>query len=80
VVHFSFEHDNHSLLERLIIMEAAEIAGLCAVRLPAVRLAFETRQGPDKMMQRRLADIERAGSRRFTRRRATTSSWPIFTG
>jgi hypothetical protein len=28
VVHFSFEHDNHSLLERLIIMEAAEIAGL----------------------------------------------------
>src|ERR1035437_1750196 len=27
VVYFSFEHDNHSLLERLIIMEAAEIAG-----------------------------------------------------
>src|SRR5664280_1805490 len=27
VVYFSFEHDNHSLLERLLIMEAAEIAG-----------------------------------------------------
>jgi replicative DNA helicase len=34
VVYFSFEHDNHSLLERLIIMEAAEIAGIYAVQLP----------------------------------------------
>jgi replicative DNA helicase len=58
VVYFSFEHDNHSLLERLIIMEAAEIAGSCAVRLPAVRLAFETQQGPDRMMEGRLAETE----------------------
>jgi replicative DNA helicase len=58
VVYFSFEHDNHSLLERLIIMEAAEIAGSYAVRLPAVRQAFQTSQGPDRMMEGRLADTE----------------------
>src|SRR5665647_2316381 len=32
-VYFSFEHDNHTLLERLIAMEAAEIAGPTAVPL-----------------------------------------------
>src|SRR5665811_2085525 len=39
VVFFSFEHDYHSLLERLIVMEAAEIAGPAAVQLPVVRQA-----------------------------------------
>jgi len=50
VVFFSFEHDYHSLLERLIVMEAAEIAGPVAVQLPTVRQAFRTSQGPDRMM------------------------------
>jgi len=50
VVFFSFEHDYHSLLERLIVMEAAEIAGPAAVQLPTVRQAFRVSQGPDRMM------------------------------
>ena len=50
VVFFSFEHDYHSLLERLIVMEAAEIAGPAAVQLPTVRQAFRTSRGPDRMM------------------------------
>jgi len=50
VVYFSFEHDNHSLLERLIVLEAAEIAGPGAVRLPAVRHAFSVSESPDRMM------------------------------
>ncbi|HEX7537172.1 MAG TPA: DnaB-like helicase C-terminal domain-containing protein [Dermatophilaceae bacterium] len=58
VVYFSFEHDNHNLLERLIIMEAAEIAGSLAVRLPAVRRAFEAPQSSDRMMEGRLAGTE----------------------
>ena len=58
VVYFTFEHDNHSLLERLIIMEAAEIAGSFAVQLPAVRQAFNTRRSSDRMMAGRLAGTE----------------------
>jgi len=58
VVYFSFEHDNHSLLERLIIMEAAEIAGSCAVRLPEVRAAFKVPQSSNRMMAGRLVDTE----------------------
>jgi len=54
VVYFSFEHDNHSLLERLIVLEAAEIAGPGAVRLAAVRQSFSALQGPDRMMEGRL--------------------------
>jgi len=58
VVYFSFEHDNHSLLERLIVMEAAEIAGNYAVQLPAVRQAFNTPGSTDRMMAGRLAGTE----------------------
>jgi replicative DNA helicase len=58
VVYFSFELDNHSLLERLIIMEAAEIVGSCAVRLPEVRQAFKTPEGSNRMMAGRLAGTE----------------------
>jgi replicative DNA helicase len=58
VVYFSFEHDNHSLLERLIIMEAAEIAGTYAVQLPAVRQAFSTTRSTDRLMAGRLAGTE----------------------
>jgi replicative DNA helicase len=58
VVYFSFEHDNHSLLERLIIMEAAEIAGSFAVQLPDVRAAFNAPRVSDPMMAGRLAGTE----------------------
>jgi replicative DNA helicase len=58
VVYFSFEHDNHSLLERLIIMEAAEIAGSCSVRLPELRQAFKAPQTSNRMMAGRLAGTE----------------------
>jgi len=55
VVYFCFEHDNHSLLERLILMEAAEVAGTGAVRLPEVREAFKVPQSSNRMMAGRLA-------------------------
>src|SRR5450631_686953 len=58
VVYFSFEHDNHSLLERLIIMEAAEIAGSGAVQLPALRQAFGAPRSTDQIMEGRLAGTE----------------------
>src|SRR5674476_223027 len=58
VVYFSFEHDNHSLLERLLIMEAGEIAGPCAVQLSAVRQAFTVPGNADRMMAGRLAGTE----------------------
>ena len=58
VVYFSFEHDNHSLLERLIVLEAADIAGIGAVRLPAVREAFNGSHSVDRMMAGRLAGTE----------------------
>jgi len=58
VLYFSFEHDNHSLMERLIILEAAEIVGVGALRLPAVRQSFSVLQGSDRMMAGRLAGTE----------------------
>jgi len=58
VVYFSFEHDNDALLGRLIVLEAAEIAGLSAVRLPRVRQAFEARHSSDVTMEQRLAGTE----------------------
>jgi replicative DNA helicase len=58
VVLFSFEHDDHSLLERLIVMEAAEIAGSSAVRLAAVREAFNAPESPDRLMEGRLSGTE----------------------
>jgi replicative DNA helicase len=58
VVYFSFEHDNHTLLERLIVMEAAEIAGPSAVRLSGVRKALNVPQISDRTMEERLAGTE----------------------
>ncbi len=58
VVYFSFEHDNHSLLEKLIVMEAAEIAGLGGLRLPEVRQAFKTPLSSNRMMAGRLEGTE----------------------
>ena len=57
-VYFSFEHDNQSLLERLILMEAAEFAGPTAVQLPRVRQAFEARHSSEQTMEERLAGTE----------------------
>ena len=64
VVCFSFEHHNHSLLERLIIMEAAEIAGAYAVRLPEVRAAFKAPQSSNRMMAGRPTGRARSCPRR----------------
>ena len=58
VVYFSFEHDNDALLGRLIVLEAAEIAGPTAVLLPQVRQAFEARHSSDQTMEGRLAGTE----------------------
>ncbi len=38
---FSYEHESHTLLERLLSLEAAEVAGYEAARLHAIRRAFE---------------------------------------
>jgi len=57
-VYFSFEHDAQSVLERLIVMEAAEVAGPTAVMLPRVRQAFEARHGSDLTLEERLAGTE----------------------
>lgn len=57
-VYFSFEHDNHTLLERLIAMEAAEIAGTTGVPLQRVREAFESRPTSGDTLEGRLADTE----------------------
>ena len=57
-VYFSFDHDNTTLIERLIAMEAAEIAGLSGVSLKRVRGAFEARQRSEPKFERRLAGTE----------------------
>ena len=57
-VYFSFDHDNHTLIERLIVMEAAEIAGATGVPLKSVREAFEARYRREPTIEGRLADTE----------------------
>jgi replicative DNA helicase len=57
-VYFSFEHDYHTLLERLIAMEAAEIAGPTAVSLHGVRQAFETRDSSELTLEGRFDGTE----------------------
>jgi len=52
-VYFSFDHDNHSLIERLVSMEAAEIAGAMGVPLKGVREA--SRRGT--VVNRPLRDV-----------------------
>jgi replicative DNA helicase len=52
---FSFEHDAHSILERLIAIEAAAIAGNDGVGLTRIRAAFEARHSPAHTVQERLA-------------------------
>jgi replicative DNA helicase len=57
-VYFSFDHDNHTLIERLISMQAAEVAGAMGVPLKDVREAFEARYRREPTMEGRLADSE----------------------
>jgi replicative DNA helicase len=57
-VYFSFDHDNHTLVERLITMEAAEIAGAMGVQLKGVREAFEARYRREPTIEGRLGDTE----------------------
>ena len=57
-VYFSFEHDNHALLERLLVMEASEIAGLGAVMLPRVRRVFEAGRSSGQTMEAGLVGTE----------------------
>jgi len=75
VVFFSFEHDNHSLLERLIVLEAAEISGSDAVRLPEVRKAFSVSQGADRMMMEGRLFAPREVSRPSRRCRAIATDF-----
>jgi replicative DNA helicase len=57
-VYFSFEHDTQTLLERLITMEAAEIAGAAAIPLHQVRQVFEARHCLEQTLMGRLAGTE----------------------
>ena len=57
-VYFSFDHDNATVLERLIAMEAAEIAGPTGVPLKRVREAFEARTITEPTLEARLAGTE----------------------
>ncbi len=57
-VYFSFDHDNHTLIERLIAMEAAEIAGAMGVSLKDIRDVFEARYRREPTIEGRLADTE----------------------
>jgi replicative DNA helicase len=51
---FSYEHDAHSILERLIAIEAGAIAGSEAVTLAKIRQAFEARHSRARSIQDRL--------------------------
>ncbi|MEO6412019.1 MAG: DnaB-like helicase C-terminal domain-containing protein [Pedococcus sp.] len=53
---FSYEHDAHSMLERLIAIEAGAIAGTDAVGLTKIRAGFEARHSLAKSMRERFGD------------------------
>lgn len=54
-VYFSYEHDEATLLQRLVTMEAAQLAGLQAPRLRTVREAMEATDGGSGALAQRLA-------------------------
>ena len=54
---FSFEHEGHTLLERLLSLEASLVAGPDAARLPAIRGAFERSGVPGHTLEDRLAHL-----------------------
>ena len=53
---FSYEHDAHSMLERLIAIEAGAIAGTEGVGLTKIRAGFEARHSRAKSMRERFGD------------------------
>ena len=57
---FSYEHEAHTLLERLLSLEASLVAGPDAARLPAIRGAFEKAGPPGHTLEDRLAHLRGA--------------------
>jgi replicative DNA helicase len=55
-IFFSYEHDAHSILERLIAIEAGAIAGVDAVGLTRIRQGFEARHAGTQTLQQRFGD------------------------
>ena len=53
---FTYEHDAHSILERLIAIEAGAIAGTDAVNLTKIRQAFEARHSRTRTLRERFGD------------------------
>ncbi|HEV7146363.1 MAG TPA: DnaB-like helicase C-terminal domain-containing protein [Pedococcus sp.] len=56
-VFFSYEHDAHSILERLIAIEAAVVAGTDAATLSKIRQGFEARHSVAHSMGERFAGL-----------------------
>jgi len=55
-IFFSYEHDAHSILERLIAIEAGAIAGVDAVGLTRIRQGFEARHAGTASLRDRFGD------------------------
>ena len=53
---FSYEHDAHSILERLLAIEAGAIAGTDAIGLTKIRAGFEARHSRANSMEERFAN------------------------
>jgi len=53
---FSYEHDAHGLLERLLAIEAGAIAGTDAVSLTKIRAGFEARHSATHSIEERFAE------------------------
>jgi replicative DNA helicase len=51
---FSFEHEGHTLLERLLSLEASLVAGYDAARLSEIRSAFEKAGSPGQSLDGRV--------------------------
>jgi replicative DNA helicase len=54
---FSYEHEGHTLLERLLSLEASLVAGSEAARLPAIRSTFEKSGPPGYTLDERIAHL-----------------------
>ena len=54
---FSYEHEGHTLLERLLSLEASLVEGPDAARLPAIRNAFESQGVAGESLDDRLAHL-----------------------
>lgn len=56
-VYFSFEHDAHTMLERLLAIEATEVEGVPALPLRRLREVFEARHSAPGSLDDRMADV-----------------------